>query len=84
MMFSGSKEGRKAAGCLQEEGGESCKPAFWEEAEAVRDRWCSSSEEGSSPVCEMAASCENSEEEDDLEAEVEGPAAGSSVHQNTW
>lgn len=79
MIFSGSKEGCKAAGCCQEEGGESCKSALREKAKAVWDRRCASAEEGSPQVCEMAASCEDSEKKDDLEAAVEGSAANSSV-----
>lgn len=62
--------------------GESGEPAVREASEAVWDRRCIASEKGSNPIREMAQDCSNSEEEEDPQAEVEGPTSFEPVYQD--
>lgn len=63
--------------------GESCEPAIWEAAEAVRHRRSIAAEERSDEVREMAQNRTNSEEEEDSQAEAQGSTSSEPVHQDT-
>lgn len=65
--------------CFVGEGG---KPAVREASEAVWDRRCIAPEKGSNPIREMAQDRSNPEEEEDPQAEVEGPTSIEPVHQD--
>ena len=53
--------------------GEGGEPTVREASQAVRDRRSLAAEEGSDPIREMAQDCSDSEEEEDPQAEAEGP-----------
>lgn len=63
--------------------GEGGEPVVREEAEAVWDWWSFATKEGCSQICEMATSCEDSEEEEDPQATFEGPTSIEPVHQDS-
>nr|GEZ37368.1 ribonuclease H-like domain, reverse transcriptase, RNA-dependent DNA polymerase [Tanacetum cinerariifolium] len=61
VLTNGSKE--RCEDCKQEEDEEGGEPVVREEAKVVWDWWSFATKEGCTQICEMATSCEDSEEE---------------------